>query len=72
MQKELVKMDKKKIMSLNPIIFKIIEIKSAIEIEDFDKARKIIATIKTNKEILRYSEFLERVIAKLDELIEEK
>jgi len=65
-------MDKKKVMSLNPVIFKIIEIKSAIEIKDFDKARKIIATIKANKEILRYSEFLERVIAKLDGLIEEK
>jgi len=65
-------MDKKKVMNLNPTIHKIIEIKSAIDIKDFAKAKEIIADIKTNKEILQYSEFLERVVKKLDELAEGK
>ena len=64
-------MDKKKVMNLNPTIYKIIEVKSAIDSKDFQKAKEIIADIKEKQELSEHSEFLERVIAKLDELIKE-
>jgi len=59
-------------LNLNPIVYEIIKIKSAIDINDFDKAREIITTIKSKQELVKHSEFLERVIKKLDELIEKK
>ena len=64
-------MDKKKVMNLNPTIYKIIEVKSAIDSKDFQKAKEIIADIKEKQELSEHSEFFERVIAKLDELIKE-
>jgi len=55
--------------NINPIVYKIIKIKSAIDTNDFANAREIIDTIKP-EELSKYSEFFERVIKKLDELME--
>jgi len=57
-------------LNLNPIVYEIIKIKSAIDTNDFDKAREIITAIKSKQELSEYSEFLDKIIKKLDELME--